>query len=690
MSPPPLISSFAESVLVVVFIIIIIITIIIIAIEIPPFLFALDFVIAWYTRFPLAVTREGSPADKALPPRSDAKTLGLPIGLDSRTEAVSVKAPTAPTDKASGPVPLPIVIPPNFGRRDTTRSARDLFEDGPAPTDTASAPTSPTYRRARGDDDDDDDSDHGRSRGRLGSNSGTATSSNSSSGDESHAPVASAKAAADSAAPKQAAEIDTDGFRVVRRRHQRRRSSGPRSLRPKVEAPVPNGFSAFALDEADEHEHGSGSDGESSPRSPTRGGKGRARRDRNSSPRRSTRQCAVGLFGGGSSSLSLEKHVSSGSRSRGSSRRQDDSQISISAPIRSVRSLPDLTYAAALATRAETIESGADSGGHDDEGLDYSPSPPRGSRGRRGAVKVVASSVGLGPLTPQPLLVPGTDGLRPQTPQMLLVPGMEGLRLLTPQPLLVPSIESLRRGPSYPPRADQILDETAIAQAMEADEAVDGVSSTGLLMDSTAASMASASTASHTRPPTAVRAKGGASGSGFGSPPPHTLRFRLLSNSSHLLMLSLELDMIKKQKISAPLKPRWGKHRANDFNPLPPTTVVPSAPCWLKCVRSSSSLASMSVSASAASASASGAVDTSCGPGSACCDPDTARAGDSSAPSPPPSPTSAYGEARLRDPSSRLRFSWSWADLPIPIPLSSSDSSPPPSPSPSTTAECGS
>ncbi|WFD18107.1 hypothetical protein MCAP1_000319 [Malassezia caprae] len=46
-------------------------------------------------------------------------------------------------------------------------------------------------------------------------------------------------------------------------------------------------------------------------------------------------------------------------------------------------------------------------------------------------------------------------------------------------------------------------------------------------------------------------------------------RVRLLSNSAHLLMLSLELAMIKNQKIYTPLKPRWGKHRDDDFRPVP-------------------------------------------------------------------------------------------------------------------------
>ncbi|WFD05082.1 hypothetical protein MVES1_000408 [Malassezia vespertilionis] len=46
-------------------------------------------------------------------------------------------------------------------------------------------------------------------------------------------------------------------------------------------------------------------------------------------------------------------------------------------------------------------------------------------------------------------------------------------------------------------------------------------------------------------------------------------RPRLLSNGGHLLMLSLEIAMIKNNKIHAPLKQRWGKRRDDDFRPIP-------------------------------------------------------------------------------------------------------------------------
>ena len=52
-------------------------------------------------------------------------------------------------------------------------------------------------------------------------------------------------------------------------------------------------------------------------------------------------------------------------------------------------------------------------------------------------------------------------------------------------------------------------------------------------------------------------------------------RTRLLSNGSHLLMLSLELAMMRSKKISAPLRPRWGKRREDDFCPMSSPLATP-------------------------------------------------------------------------------------------------------------------
>ena len=125
-------------------------------------------------------------------------------------------------------------------------------------------------------------------------------------------------------------------------------------------------------------------------------------------------------------------------------------------------------------------------------------------------------------------------------------------------------------------------------------------------------------------------------------------------------MLSLELDMIKKQKISAPLKPRWGKHRANDFNPLPSTISYSSTYASSKYLRSPFS----GSRDNDADADTDGETcqDGECSP----CDAvkqDKIGALVSHGVSARPSPAVTTIGGGLRDPSSRLRFSWSLADI---------------------------
>nr|CDI51747.1 hypothetical protein BN887_05590 [Melanopsichium pennsylvanicum 4] len=458
----------------------------------------------------------------------------------------------------------------------------DPFSDGSMPTDTASAPTSPTFRKSVG------------------------TCSSASSADE-------ADTTASPPGSGESHSLDADGFRVVRRRH-RRRSSGPRSLRPKVDAPVPQGFSAFAIDEEDENEIESDSEDEDLTPSPSRGSRrDRRRKGRDCSPRRSNRQCAVGLFGGGSAIDSAT--VQSTSRTRRSSRR-DGSHISEPTPIRSVRSSPDLTYAAAAAAAAAAHSEDAEGQDADMGGGGCgNPSPPFGSRGRRGAVKVVNSSVGQGT-------------------QSSTSPFLGGL-------------EGLRRGPSYPPRAGEILH----------DDAVDDAASPTSPQNAPSGRVRSASASM-------IGANGGTQQQAF--------RFRLLSNSSHLLMLSLELDMIKKQKISAPLKPRWGKHRANDFNPLPSTISYPSSARskYFRSPFSGGRVEEIEDENGEENRDGNGDEDEDegrgCGNGE--CTPcggvykqakqsGLQRKGDSDV------RPATIGVGGLRDPSSRLRYSWSLADI---------------------------
>ncbi|SPO20516.1 uncharacterized protein UTRI_00913_B [Ustilago trichophora] len=500
------------------------------------------------------------------------KKLGQPIELEptdeENTHPSSARDGSGATQllasRGAPSEPLTVQIPKlSVATEPRSRLDRhDPFSDGPAPIDTASAPTSPTFGKS------------------------TSSSSSASSADETDSSLPSPPRQGESEASDKSS-VDADGFRMVRRRH-RRRSSGPRSLRPKVDAPVPHGYSAFAIDEQDENAaEASDSDGDVTP-SPSRARRSRGRRGRDSSPRRSTRQCAVGLVGGGVSAAPNPSSLQSNSRTRRSSRRES-SHVSVSTPIRSVRSSPDLTYAAAAAAAREGEAESQDQNGDD-------PSPPRGSRGRRGAVKVVNSSVGQRPSMAQPLPLGGLEGLR--------------------------------RGPSYPPRAGEILD-----------DASDGGED-----DSSSSPQPGAA---------GGRGRSASSPTCGNAGAPQAFRLRLLSNSSHLLMLSLELDMIKKQKISAPLKPRWGKHRANDFNPLPSTVSYSATNASSKYLRSPFS----------------GSGDTDAGDGCEDGDCTSCAAAKPSKPEPVarvggirpiPATISASG---LRDPSSRLRYSWSLADI---------------------------
>lgn len=255
-----------------------------------------------------------------------------------------------------------------------------------------------------------------------------------------------------------AVDDDSDGgFEPVRR--TRRRRSRPRSLRPAVEEPP-------EMEAVLRNIPGSPTEKSPTPRSyesPARGRASQRPSSRPNSPPASSRQCAVGLYGG------------AGSRRR-----------SGGTGIRSIKSEPHLSYAAAAATPVDPSAAGGRG--------------PCGARGRGGAVKVVSASVGEAKLAASggssPLPLPGPmSGSRTRSASARSGSGAGG----------VGGESDPSRGPLLRPRP------------------------------------------------------------------------RLLANSAHLLMLSLELEMIKKRKISAPLKPRWGKHRAHDFVPIAPSTVLP--PC---------------------------------------------------------------------------------------------------------------
>ncbi|KDN35607.1 hypothetical protein K437DRAFT_75397 [Tilletiaria anomala UBC 951] len=210
----------------------------------------------------------------------------------------------------------------------------------------------------------------------------------------------------------------------------------------------------------------------------------------------SSRQCAVGLFGGGRASHSSRR---TGANTRNTARAHPI------AGLKSVHSSPDLSYLAWTAARLER-DAAEHTGlvarnGHlsDGEGAPRLTERKQGCprpRGREGAVKMVSAAI-------DPYLYSGAQ------------PNQNDLKW---------------------------------TQAARGDESAASAQS---LAESTAPLTTCVSTPAS---------------SPFTSAPMIMRPTRLLSNGSHLLMLSLELEMIRKHKISAPLKPRWGKQRLREIS----------------------------------------------------------------------------------------------------------------------------
>ena len=234
----------------------------------------------------------------------------------------------------------------------------------------------------------------------------------------------------------------------------------------------------------------------------TEGDEREARFDRRSRAGRrasppSARQCAVGLFGRG--------------RASHSSRRTDANvftDFESSPGLKVVRSSPDLLHLARAAKLAmETAESRPSSSNASSDDEDNGDEE-RG-RGRRGGVKVVSAAV---------------------DPEILAAASRRQVR-------------SLSRARSY--------SELAQLACQVSSSAGEGRNKTRSKLDA----FGPADTEAHAANVDASNHRASSESSDL------VLRPRLLSNGSHLLMLSLELEMIRKHKITAPLKPRWGKQR---------------------------------------------------------------------------------------------------------------------------------
>jgi hypothetical protein len=362
-----------------------------------------------------------------------------------------------------------------------------------------------------------------------------------------------------SASPR-ANVADEEGFITVPHNRRGTRSrDAVRASRPAAEAPVPQDFSAF------EGASGSGSSDEERPRVSKfvlpgaevadqgssasrarndsdddqvssrgragRNGRGRSRqpsREMDVAPTRS-RQCAVGLFTGRRSSLT------------------DDS----TGCMRSIRSSPNLTYAKVAAngnavakqmaatrtgpdvstsSRPSMIRQRSEQGHSSDE-------RSRSGRGRGDDVKVTSCSFS------------SDEHPRNSLPRSASSSGLLDIvksgSLLKQKPLL-----SAPTGPGMSLPGSQ-RDSSSRRPAFGVEGSMPGGSATPSEAEGLSPTSVDINQPSAQNQPSS-------SGDVLCQP---SARPTLLSNSAHLLMLSLELEMMRAQKITAPLKVRWVRQR---------------------------------------------------------------------------------------------------------------------------------
>lgn len=367
---------------------------------------------------------------------------------------------------------------------------------------------------------------------------------------------------------------DQDGFITVSHHRRATRSRDTiRASRPAAEAPVPQNFSAF------ESASGSGSSDEERPRvsnfvlpgaavadddasasrarndsdddqTSSRGRAGRGGRGRSRQPSRETdvaptrsRQCAVGLFTGRRASLT------------------EDS----SASMRSIRSSPNLTYARvaangnAVAKQQTATRTSAD--------VSTSSRPPmirqrseqghssdersRSGRGRGDDVKVTSCSFSS---DEHP-----RNSLPRSASSSVLLDIVKSGSLLKQKPLL-----SAPTGPGMSLPGSR-RESSSRSSAFVREGGLPGSSPTPTEAEGLLAS------AVDIHQPSAPDQQ--SSGDVPHQPP---ARPTLLSNSAHLLMLSLELEMMRAQKITAPLKVRWVRQRMSVNATSSPSPSSPS------------------------------------------------------------------------------------------------------------------
>lgn len=320
----------------------------------------------------------------------------------------------------------------------------------------------------------------------------------------------------------------------------------PKCSRPAVQAPVPGNYSAYnssASDEDMQSDAEAAKNKKDNRRSRREGsvknedetrGRGRSSGKRSTSPT-SNQQCAIGLFSSTSSNVSRSRSGRQGRKSGHSTPTEENASLVLrvrSSPnLSAMNSKEEIETVASQAEEEEQEEQSSRSSKRD-EGRDSGRVGGR-RRGRGDGVKRVSASFADGGVKPSTTLIRNNS--------------MSDLPLLNAK-LIASSVH-----------ASSLASNGAVVSKVSKSSSTS--SSGSSLMSSSHSSSSSAEAA--VRLPIV----------GAGNIPHLAGRPSMVSNGAHLLMLSLELEMMRNRKITGSLKPRWLKARMRT-EPFGPAAIV--------------------------------------------------------------------------------------------------------------------
>ncbi|PWN37039.1 uncharacterized protein FA14DRAFT_187174 [Meira miltonrushii] len=325
----------------------------------------------------------------------------------------------------------------------------------------------------------------------------------------------------------------------------------PKCSRPAVQAPVPGNYSAYNSSASDEDmqsdkeaaknkrdDRRSRRDGSVRDNDDSRG-RGRASAKRSTSPS-SQQQCAIGLFSSSSSNVSRSRSGRPGRKSGHSTPTEESAsfvlRVRSSPNLSAMKSEEEVKTATSQAEEEEQEEESRRSTKRErDEGKDSGRAGGR-RRGRGDGVKRVSASFADGSVTPP----------RAST-TLIRSNSMSDLPLLNAK-LIASSVHASSL-------ASNGATVTSVSKSLS-------TSSNGTSLMSNSHSSSSAADAAVRMPIV-----------GAGNIPHLAGRPSMVSNGAHLLMLSLELEMMRNRKITGSLKPRWLKARMRT-EPFGPAAIV--------------------------------------------------------------------------------------------------------------------